>query len=81
MSPERYNASVASVLDGEKIFGADEGRDDFGERLGVIIKKSRTKCYASVNQACFENVQTASFFNIRANLVSFFSRSSHSGRE
>ena len=38
MPQERYSASVASVLDGKKIFGADEGRYDFGERLGVIIK-------------------------------------------
>jgi hypothetical protein len=34
-----------------------------------------------VNQICLENVRTASFFNIRANLVSFFAGSSHSGRE
>jgi len=40
MSPERYGALVASVLDGKEIFGADEGRDDFGERLGVIVKKA-----------------------------------------
>jgi len=46
MSPERYNASVASVLDGEKIFGADEGRDDFGERLGVITEKGSNECSA-----------------------------------
>jgi len=43
MPQERYSASVASVLDGKKIFGADESRDNFGERLGVIMKKSRTK--------------------------------------